>query len=764
MLRYLGRWTLLFFTIGIGALGGCLSRIDSRMKPHMPETQAEAGMTTVAVIGVEHWADVASVLLPKFALATGDEARTRVLATTSAVQDKILDAFGAGLSVGLPTSTNTIAATLSQATGQPDRATREETRSQGPGTAPNVQAGDPVAGRSASSLPGIDFANNLLKVDPQIEYQLAQALLQEVQLLNREVISPALRHGYEPYIVRLQVNVTPFARQQPFDVYTQIAFFTHQPQACEKDSQKMTPEWCKKARELPYVVPLLVTDNIETTRMSVARDAVRQLGAQLAGTVSNVGIQAQLQRLVEDLETVAGTSSNSLQSVNRLTDNAVQVRFGAVSDPSVDRQYGRSMVVRNYRLALLLLVPRAADTEDSAVETVSLSTKTELRNSRTGELLPLRHESELGERFSRLEKRFDLTPKDPATRLRTYGDLTVAVVQRDQKKFCSILARDFEQKNSDGQVVSGESLSKGPTQCVTSQVSEYTPLGYAQNLWVAFTGLISAFDFQTTSFHLPRTLPLQLPEAQTAALLDDRKAAATARLLGGHGLTPERIAATLSVDSTSTDGRKRTFTFVPDSVSTGQSGRDLILRFPSPAATGLRSAPGETMVLQVRVVDDPRWHVLNPTDHNRSALAAMPQRYTLVYRPAPSTEEKGVQMALPVEHLLTDASGKGSLVLTLSFPKIAAANTAVLGVANAEVVNLVTNPGAALQKRALNTTTINGSPGATVTVTLDLAKLTPQQAVVLNVIGVRDGEQSAPQSKDVKVYINQASVTQQPAK
>jgi hypothetical protein len=755
MHRYIGRWILLF--VIIAASGGCLSRTDSRMKPHMPETQAEAGMTTVAVIGVEHWADVASVLLPKFALATGDEARTRVLATTLAVQDKTLDAFGAGLSVGLPTSTNTIAATLSQATGQPDRATREETRSQGPGTAPNLQVGDPAAGRSASSLPGVDFANNLLKVDPQIEYQLAQALLQEVQLLNREVISPALRHGYEPYMVRLQVNVTPFAGRQPFDVYTQMAFFTHPPRACRSDSGTVPPG-CQKARELPYVVPLLVTDNIETTRMSVARDAVRQLAAQLAGTVSNVGIQAQLQRLAEDLETVAGSSSNSLQTVNRLTDNAVQVRFGAVNDPSVDRQYGHSMVVRNYRLALLLLVPRAEVSEDVAVETVSLSTKTELRNSRTGELLTLRDESELSERFSRIEKRFDLKLRNPANRLDTYQRLTSDVIQRNQEEFCQLLGTRFVQDPP------LEWSEKPQPHCVTSQISEYTPLRYAQNLWVAFTGLISAFDFQTASFDLPRTLPLQLPEAQTAVLLDDRKAAATARLLGGHGLTPARIAATLSAHSTSTDGRKRPFTFVPDSINTGESGRDIILRFPSPAATGLRSAPGDTMELEVRVVDDPRWHVLSPSEHKGSALAAAPRHYTLVYRPAPSTEDKGVQLALPVEHLLTDASGKGSLVLTLSFPKIAAANTAILGVANAEVVNLVTNPGAALQKRALNTTTINGSPGATVTVTLDFAKLTPQQAVVLNVIGVRDGEQSMPQSKDVKVYINQASVTQLPAK
>jgi hypothetical protein len=227
-------------------------------------------------------------------------------------------------------------------------------------------------------------------------------------------------------------------------------------------------------------------------------------------------------------------------------------------------------------------------------------------------------------------------------------------------------------------------------------------------------------------------------------------------------LAPARIAATLSVDSTSADDRQRTFTFVPESVSTGEGGRDLILRFPSLSATGLRNAPGETMRLHVRVEDDPRWDVLSPSASN--SPSAEPQSYTLLYRPAPSTDEKGVQMALPVEHLLTDASGKGSLVLTLSFPKIAAASTAILGVANAEVVNLTTNPMVALQKRNLNTAIINGSPGVTVTVTLVLAKLTPQQPVILNVIGIRDGEQSAPQSKDVKVYINQASANQSPAK
>ena len=84
----------------------------------------------------------------------------------------------------------------------------------------------PAAGgtRTAAALPALKINEGTAQKEPFLQYQTALSLYQEVQLLNSYVRNAARRSGYIPYIMRLQVTVLPFARNQPYDVYADIAF------------------------------------------------------------------------------------------------------------------------------------------------------------------------------------------------------------------------------------------------------------------------------------------------------------------------------------------------------------------------------------------------------------------------------------------------------------------------------------------------------------------------------------------------------------
>ena len=53
-------------------------------------------------------------------------------------------------------------------------------------------------------------------------------------LLNHYVDSAALRHNFLPYLVRLQIAVTPTVAREPYDVLSRISFFARpRPDAIE---------------------------------------------------------------------------------------------------------------------------------------------------------------------------------------------------------------------------------------------------------------------------------------------------------------------------------------------------------------------------------------------------------------------------------------------------------------------------------------------------------------------------------------------------
>ena len=90
----------------------------------------------------------------------------------------------------------------------------------------NVTA--PSNGTSRAADIALNAAITSAGFDPNLQYRSATALFQNIQLLDRY-----LEHGVSnddlsrAYLMRVQITVNPFARQQPYDIYTTPVSYTH---------------------------------------------------------------------------------------------------------------------------------------------------------------------------------------------------------------------------------------------------------------------------------------------------------------------------------------------------------------------------------------------------------------------------------------------------------------------------------------------------------------------------------------------------------
>jgi hypothetical protein len=280
-------------------LAGCQSAEDKLFKPRLAKSHYDAASTHVAVLSVAPWNDMVDKLQPGFTL-TGDGALARSLPGTQLLMNQLLEATNASLRVALPTTsitraeTNTLDQTGTAAPTETRNVTEEE-RS-GPGTLPDLGP-DPSGGRKVADLPGLTLDPNKLENQAVLEYQTANALFQQVQILNNYVRYAVKRTGFTPYLVSLQVTVLPTARNEPYDVFADIAFMPPQPY----DESGGVPETGAKAeteqepappRLAPLVIPLLVTDDCR----SLAPVACRRDSTAATSCAERANTEHRLQR------------------------------------------------------------------------------------------------------------------------------------------------------------------------------------------------------------------------------------------------------------------------------------------------------------------------------------------------------------------------------------------------------------------------------------------------------------------------------------
>lgn len=150
---------------------------------------------------------------------------------------------------------------------------------------------------------------------------------------------------------------------------------------------------------VPEVVPLLVTDNLESASVMSSSRIVKQLSLSLAGAMPQIAGKGQIDKYLDDVDRIMGEDLNSLITTARLSENIFRVRFGANRQGSSPY----AMVPQTHRLFLLVLVPRKRHEQllkgDS--DYCQILAMTRLRDRRSGKEVPMRNKRDLGQAMAR---------------------------------------------------------------------------------------------------------------------------------------------------------------------------------------------------------------------------------------------------------------------------------------------------------------------------------------------------------------------------
>lgn len=323
--------------------------------------QADAGSAHVAVLSVAPWEEYVNSLQPIFSL-TIDDAMKEVLPATSTMEETVLRALIAKIEAAGPKITNKQTESEKVKADGTKEKTSEQTNVEETGDASTAK---PPAGVTGSNP--LDFSKDTAKiagelpVDPMMRRLAALALYQEAQILSRHIADASVPKHYRPYVVRFQVTLMPNARREPYDAYTTVTFLAGQeqeyrrtPEAFEKETLYRT--MAAKPRGLVRVVPLLVTDNIESTRRADVAQQIRDLSAAVVAMSGNVNVSAGVRSQLNRLTKSQSNDFNSLLTVARLSENSIRVRLGALQG---NNQY--TMIPRTHNITILAMVPDGND-------------------------------------------------------------------------------------------------------------------------------------------------------------------------------------------------------------------------------------------------------------------------------------------------------------------------------------------------------------------------------------------------------------------
>ncbi len=401
----------------------------------------------VAVLSVGRWEDYKQALQPTFELDPKQSLASAGQSTRD-IEEQFLDALSIGLRLAPPrTSTTSQSTTTTNQAGTTTEST--ETSKKEPGS---VSASSPV---SSPALPSDKASPSpTLGVDPMAQYWAATALYQEVQLLDRYVRDAIEKQCFEAYVVRMQVSVMPLRRNLPYDTYGTFAFFSGPQRVVQVGSKSdqvlqgsspdelMYDAYKKEAKKAgatesetlfpsqpssfkalldqrasdrnhpalppPFVVPLLVTDNLESTTHGRTMEQVRQYALALSALVGGFGAGADVSRTLESLQQTVGRDYNSLLTIGRITDNAIRIRLGASQGVAQDYV----TVPRTHYITALLLVP--TETMEERPPVAHLEAILRLVDAGSGNSLQLDVRHFQDEMLTRYAHAYKLNLKGPA--------------------------------------------------------------------------------------------------------------------------------------------------------------------------------------------------------------------------------------------------------------------------------------------------------------------------------------------------------------
>jgi hypothetical protein len=357
---------LIFSTLGSLAI---LSQLHCASSAPAPQSEVASIDVALQSIGTfDHYVDT---LQPKFVL-TSDDALQKAIPVTQLSDLETLRAFAASLRLALP-SLSVNKQSVATSTGGSSTDTSTTTRSFG--STPLTSVPSPPAATTPSFSPLTIPSAAQPGVDSLLQYRAATALLQEVALLSSYVRDAAVSRGSVPYVARLLLTVFPARHDVPYDAYTTISVFAPpdtddnaavpgvlarsflQLPTKEQNTIRQMIGWVvPAAEELPItVVPLFVTDDIESSFRSTTNVATRGYDFSAGGGLGGAAATAGLAKQATDAASILGQAINGTQTLARPAENVIVVRLGA---SYIGRTF--TLLPRTYSVTVLLLVPTVA--------------------------------------------------------------------------------------------------------------------------------------------------------------------------------------------------------------------------------------------------------------------------------------------------------------------------------------------------------------------------------------------------------------------
>ena len=364
---------------------------------------SRVGTVSMAVVSVSEWTDIERALQPQFKL---DEAAAlqAVVPTVGSLSQSRFRGRSLGLGIGLPTQTTRDTSVVADELSLPlDADGKELGEGGGTRTLTRERSEESMPGQApAPRLPEVTRDAELaeaaaLGVEPGLQYSLATALIQQVQLTNRYVQDRVRIDGYVPYVVRLKTTMMPHHNEIPVDAYFDVTFIPATVSADDKlqlrsdeeqatlafqeatqasktgNSNPQTRPADRKASEReklppprsPVVLPLLMSDSIEGMQRAFSDEQVTATALAVTAAVKNVGLSLDASEVVAELQRRFGRNYNSTLSVARLNGNTVRIRFGAAVQPT--KQGMHAQVTREHVVSLVLMVPSELIWQDVTV-------------------------------------------------------------------------------------------------------------------------------------------------------------------------------------------------------------------------------------------------------------------------------------------------------------------------------------------------------------------------------------------------------------
>jgi hypothetical protein len=542
--------------------------------------QEEAGSVHVAVQSVAPFEGYINSLQPQFAL-NSEQALAEAIQQTQTEDSQVFRALLASLNISGPQISGSKTTTLN-ADGT---TTTSGTSTTKPGDASTVVA---AAAAPANPLGTLTLPSTTVGLDRSLKYQAAASLLQYVTGIDNYVRDAAIRRAARPYLVRLLVTLLPSARLEPYDAYSTISLFEsatakesllettaaksilslkptldcqdkdqRATKDCHKGSQpkitnsdtKPEPEPISDCQGRPIdVLPLLVTDNLESSLHSAAVDRIRDFALAIQAFSGNTSVAGNTRARSEDANKTLNNNLNSLLTLAQLAPNTIEARMGATFANG-----NFEMIPRTYTVTVIALVPTGGTgikNEIIPCSDLTFTAQTRMRDAERGTLLPA-------------------WPVDPINRqLKQLADNWGLQYDRSTRSDFYDLVMQAEAGSFDG-------FKRRLEVIAHRQKPSWITAERARMIWGEVVALSTLTGRSSGDFQVPLREVKFFNDGTHGTLVDDGKTT-TLRLTGGLNIAGDRLYGTLRVTANDQD-----FYINNTEASVDLDGRSATLKFDS---------------------------------------------------------------------------------------------------------------------------------------------------------------------------------------